>query len=165
MREISDYLKQQVESTPEFYRKPNCKYWRFEQLVLDCGRKMDPDENNSIERGLPKSCYWNCQQLVIKQPELIYCEGYAISQNVGFPFPHGWLLNSEGKLLEPTWESPGEAYWGVAFDWEWVQALLKRRSQQGRDNDLSVFECNYLEEYSLLKEGLPPDAYRQLWGN
>jgi hypothetical protein len=165
MGSISDYLNQQVDSTPAIYRKPDFKYWRFEQLVLDCGREMQPDENSSSERGRTKSCYWNCQQLVSKQPELIYCEGFAVSQNVGFPLSHAWLLNSAGKVLEPTWEFPGEAYLGVAFSWEWIRSLMKSRQQRGRDNDLSVFECNYLEEYSLLKEGLPPDAYYQLRGD
>lgn len=138
------------------------KYRGFEELVLNCGREMQPDENGWIEQGLLKSCYWNCQQLVFQQPELIYSEGYALTKDVGFPIAHAWLLNAEGKVLEPTWESPGEAYLGVAFSWEWVRTLLKSRRQRGRDNDLSVFECNFLEKFSLLKEGLPPDAYCQL---
>jgi hypothetical protein len=143
----------------KMYPNPDWKYGGFEELVLDCGRTMQPDENSSSERGRPKSCYWNCQQLVSKRPELIYCEGYALTEDVGFLIAHAWLLNSEGKVLEPTWESPGEAYWGVAFSYEWVQSLLSQRRQRGRDNELSVFESNYLEKYSLLKEGLPPDAY------
>jgi hypothetical protein len=162
MNKILTLLEKRAALMREVNANPGWKYRSFEELVLDCGREMQPDENSWLEQGLPKSCYWNCQQLVSKQPELIYCEGFAASQDVGFPLAHAWLLNTEGKVLEPTWDSPGEAYLGIAFSWEWVRALLKSRRQQGKKNDLSVFECNFLEKFSLLKEGLSPDAYYPL---
>lgn len=30
------------------------------------------------------------------------------------------------------------------------------------DRANSIFECNYLEDFSLLKQGLPPEAYLKI---
>ena len=162
INEIFELIEKRAALMKEINANPGWKYRGFDELILNCGREMELDENSSIEQGIPKNCYWNCQQLVSKQPELIYCEGFAVSQNLGFPVPHGWLLNSTGKVVEPTWESPCVAYLGVAFSWNWVRSLLKSRRQRGNKNELSVFECNFLEDHSFLKQGWPPDAYYQL---
>jgi hypothetical protein len=75
------------------------------------------------------------------------------------PFAHAWLIDREGRAIDPTWVPPGVAYLGVPLSTKWVQSVLDSRRQRGRDIDLSIFEGNYLEKYSLLKEGLPPEAY------
>lgn len=157
-------LRQLLEERANLMRKahshPDWKYGCFEELVLDCGKEMKakslPDR---IERGKPKNCYYNCQQLLELQPDLIYCEGYALSDDIPMPFAHAWLIDKEGHAIDPTWETPGVAYLGVPFSTKWVRSFLNSRQQRGRNNDLSIFECNYLEDFSLLKQGLPHEAY------
>ena len=142
------------------HSKPEFKYGSFEELVLDCGTAMEaqllPED---IERGLPKSCYWNSQQLAFQRKGLAYVEGYVLAEDISFPIAHAWVLTPEGYAIDPTWQTPGSCYLGIPFSTKWVKSLLVERKKRGRDNDLSIFECNYLEKFSLLKEGLPPDAY------
>lgn len=142
-----------------FYSKPDCKYAGFEELVLDCGTVMAAKPlTEDIDLGLPKSCYMNSQQLAFQRKDLTYVEGYVLAEDISFPIAHAWLLTPEGHAIDPTWETPGICYLGVPFSTEWVKSVLKARKKKGRGNDLSIFECNYLEAYSLLKQGLPPDA-------
>ncbi|MGB7891083.1 MAG: hypothetical protein WCF82_04050 [Microcoleus sp.] len=112
----------------------------------------------TIECGAPKFGYWNCQQLVLASDSLTYVEGYALHADVGFPISHAWLLASDGYAIDPTWDSPG-CYFGVPLSTTWVESVLAART---RIDNLSIFDGNYIEKFSLLKEGLPIDAFANL---
>lgn len=131
------------------------KYNSFEELILDCGREMSfaPLPQN-VEPGLPKGCYYNCLQLLDKHPELIYCEGYALAEGLVLPVPHAWLINLSGEVIDPTWNTDS-AYIGIPFDTDWLISLFESRNPE---DYLSVFENNYMEDFSLLTEGLPEKA-------
>jgi hypothetical protein len=160
LSQLKQYLQDRADLIRKLYSKPDCQYAGFEELVLDCGTTMEAKPlPKNIKRGLPKSCYWNSQQLAFKRKSLTYVEGYVLAQDISFPVAHAWVLTPEGYAIDPTWEAPGICYLGVPFSTKWLKSLLAERKKKGRDNDLSIFECNYLEGFSLLKEGLPPDAY------
>lgn len=157
--EIKQLLQQQVRLMKKFNFHPDWRYNGFEELVLVCGKEMQPRQlPKKIKRGMPKYCYANCQELLKRHPELIYCEGYALTEAVSFPVVHAWLTDKHGRSIDPTWESPGLAYFGVPFSTKWLQSFLEERQKRGRGNDRSVFEGNYIERHSLLKRGLPPKA-------
>jgi hypothetical protein len=160
LSQLKQYLQDRADLIRKLHSKPNCQYAGFEELVLDCGTTMEAKPlPKNIKRGLPKSCYWNSQQLAFKRKSLTYVEGYALAEDVPMAVAHAWLLTPEGYAIDPTWETPGICYLGVPFSTEWVKSVLKARKKRGRGDDLSIFECNYLEKYSLLKQGLPTDAY------
>jgi hypothetical protein len=112
----------------------------------------------TIEFGAPQFSYWNCQQLVLADNSLTYVEGYALHADVGFPISHAWLLAPDGYAIDPTWDSPG-CYFGVPLSTAWVESVLAARH---RMDNLSIFDGNYIEKFSLLKEGLPSDAFANL---
>ena len=160
LSQLKQYLQDRADLIRKLHSKPDCQYAGFEELVLDCGTTMEAKPlPKNIKRGLPKCCYWNSQQLAFKRKSLIYVEGYALAEDVPMAVAHAWLLTPEGYAIDPTWETPGICYLGVPFSTEWVKSVLKERKKRGRGDDLSIFEYNYLEEYSLLKQGLPTDAY------
>lgn len=137
------------------------KYRCFEELVLDLGYSMSVKPLPAyIQRGRPKSCFFNCQKLALEREDLIYVEGYAIPASVPVTLAHAWLLTPDGRAIDPTWENTGlgQAYLGVSLSTNWVNSFVNRRGPRGREMILSVFEGNYLEDYSLLKEGLPLEA-------
>jgi hypothetical protein len=157
---LRQLLKDQVNLTRKVKSYTDWKYNGFEELVLDCGTEMEATSlPKNMERGKPKNCYFNCQQLLKLHSGLTYCEGYALSNTIVIPLAHAWLISPEGKAIDPTWETPSSAYLGVAFSTKWIRAFLKSRQQKSRNNDLSIFECNYLEDFSFLKQGLPLEAY------
>lgn len=152
---LKNFLEKQAELIKKIYPHPEWKYNGFEELILDCGKEMSfaPLPEN-IERGLPKGCYYNCLQILNEYPELIYCEGYALAEGLVLPVPHAWLINSEGKVIEPTWDTKG-CYIGVSFNTDWLISLFESRNCE---DYLAVFESNYMEDFSLLKKGLPEEA-------
>ena len=149
------FLEKQAELIESIYPHPEWKYNSFEELILSCGREMTfaPLPEN-IEPGLPKGCYYNCLQILNEHPELTYCEGYALADGLVLPVPHAWLINPRSEVVDPTWDTAG-AYIGVTFNTDWLMSLLKSRNQEDR---LAVFEGNYIEDFFLLKEGLPDEA-------
>ena len=146
----------QVELMEKIRPNKKWKYKGFEDLVKRCGREMKyaplPED---IERGLPKNCYYNCLELLREHPELTYCEGYALTEDLPLPLAHAWLVDSNGNVIDPTWDDESAVYLGVPFNTQWFIDLLISRN---REDCLSVFESNYLEDFSLLKKGISNDA-------
>jgi hypothetical protein len=60
--------------------------------------------------------------------------------------------------IDPTWDSLG-CYFGVPLATAWVQSVLESRNPL---DNLSIFDGNYIERFSLLKDGLPVDAFANL---
>ena len=139
------------------------KYGGFEELVLDCGVETSfaPLPKN-IKRGLPKSCYYNCFQLLREDLNLTYSEGYALDLELLLPLIHAWLVNKDGEVIDPTWNNCNAAYLGIPFNTQWFINLLWSRQSE---DCLAVFESNYLEDFSLLKEGLPKKAIAFSYSN
>jgi len=159
--ELRQYLQDRVTLLKEIRPNQGWKYTGFEELILDCGKAMEAKPlPTTIKRSLPKGCYWNSQRLAFKQSDLIYVEGYAIAEGIPLAIAHAWLMTTEGYAVDPTWDTPGTAYLGIPLSTKWVKSIFAARKQQGREDDLSILEGNYIEEFSLLKEGLPDDAYK-----
>jgi hypothetical protein len=157
--QIKQYLEGVVAAIELPPNRANWKYQRYEELVLDCGFIMEPQPlPETMEPRIPQFSYWNCQQLVLADSSLTYAEGYALHADVGFPISHAWLLAPDGHAIDPTWDSPG-CYFGVPLATAWVESVLEARH---RIDNLSIFDGNYIERFSLLKDGLPVDAFANL---
>jgi len=157
--QIKRYLKSVVAAIEVPPTRANWNYQRYEELVLDCGFIMEPQPlPKTMEFGAPQFSYWNCQQLAFADSSLTYVEGYALHADVGFPISHAWLLASDGYAIDPTWDSPG-CYFGVPLATTWVESVLATRNHL---DNLSIFDDNYIEKFSLLKEGLPVGAFANL---
>ena len=156
---LKSFLIKQAKLIKKIHPQPEWKFNSFEELVLYCGREMTfASLPENIELGLPKGCYYNSLKILDKHPELAYCEGYALADDLVLPVPHAWLINQESEVIDPTWNIKG-AYIGVSFNTDWLISFLESRNQE---DYLSVFESNYIEDFSLLKEGLPPEAIAPL---
>ena len=83
----------------------------------------------AYRRGREGECWGNSQRRLLRAPDkLIYVEGYAWSSNVGLPFPHAWLADDTGEVLDLTWANPElSAYFGVAFRSKYVLETMVRR--------------------------------------
>ncbi len=160
LAELQEYLQNRVTLLKEIRPNQGWKYTGIEELILDCGTVMEAKPlPKTIKRGLPKSCYHNCQKLAFKHSDLVYVEGYAVAEGISLAIAHSWLMTSDGYAVDPTWDTPGTAYLGIPLSTNWVKSFLKARKQKGREDDLSIFDGNYIEQFSLLKEGLPADAH------
>ena len=153
---LKSFLGKQAQLMRKIHPHPDWKYRGFEELILDCGVEMSftPLLNN-IDRGLPKSCYYNCFQLLKDNLNLTYCEGYALYPDLALPLIHAWLIDEGGQVIDPTWDESDTVYLGVPFNTKWFIELLRSRN---REDCLAVFESNYMEDFSLLKKELPNEA-------
>lgn len=138
-------------------KEPGWKFSCYEEIYLEYGIFMEPRVAPKELKSEPSYCYYNCQQIIRKRKykNLTYVEGYAIAQNVSIPINHAWLLDGDGYAIDPTWRETGLLYFGIPLNNSWVKSFLKARR---RADDLSVFTGNYLEDFSLLKDGLPSHA-------
>jgi len=153
---LKSFLDKQAQLMRQIHPQPDWKYGGFEELILDRGIEMEHAPLlEDIDRGMPKSCYHNCFQLLKDNLDLTYCEGYALYSELPLPLIHAWLVDEDGKVIDLTWDEPDTVYLGVPFETKWFINLLRSRN---REDCLAVFESNHMEDYSLLKEGLPKEA-------
>jgi len=100
-----------------------------EELLLTYGRAFPwRPLPAGVDRGEPRSCFSNAACLALAAPRrYLYCEGYAV--NV-IPVYHGWCLDREGFVVDPTWtgdltpEQP--EYFGIPFRHAYVWRIAKR---------------------------------------
>jgi hypothetical protein len=163
LAKLHQLLQARAALSRKAHPNPDWKYGAFEELVLACGTAMEIKPlPKGIKKAAPGRCYFNSQQLAFKKKHLVYVEGYVLVPDISFPIAHAWLLTLEGHGIDPTLEPPGTAYLGIPFCTQWLKSVLASRKQKGRDNDLSIIEGSYLEDYALLKQGIPADAYHKL---
>ncbi len=162
--QLQEQLKEFLESISlmrSLRKEPDWKFSCYEEMYLEYGIFMEPREVPKELKSEPSHCYYNCQQIICKRKyrNLVYVEGYASAQNVSIPINHAWLLDSDRYAIDPTWKQPGLLYFGIPLSNSWVKSFLKARC---REDDLSIFTGNYLEDFSLLKEGLPFNAIAKI---
>ena len=68
---------------------------------------VDIDTSHTVSREHDcqiKSCYYNCWKIVScgNLNNLRYFEGYVYSERVPIPLEHSWLVDSKGKVIDPT---------------------------------------------------------------
>lgn len=159
IEQFKGYLQDSAAVMQTVGARTDWKYRGFEQLVLECGTMMQPKPlPKKVKRGQPRFCYANCKQLALKNRNLTYVEGYAMAQGVPLPLQHAWLLDTDGYAIDPTWEIPGCCYLGIPLATAWIKSIWDSRKQKGRTDELSIFQGNYLEQFSIFKQGFPADA-------
>lgn len=159
IEQFKGYLQDLAAVMKKVPGRTDWKYRSFEELVLECGRVMEPKPlPKTIKRGQPRLCYANSKQLALKNRNLTYVEGYAMAQGVSIPLQHAWLLDTDGYVIDSTWEPSGCCYLGIAFRTAWVKSIWNSRKQKGRTDELSILQGNHLEDFSIFKQGFPADA-------
>ena len=74
---------------------------------------VDIDSSHTVSRENDcqvKSCYYNCWKAIScgNLKNLRYFEGYVWSKRVPLPLEHSWLVDSKGKVVDPTLIITGE---------------------------------------------------------
>jgi hypothetical protein len=85
-------------------------------FLLEHGREWEAQPlPRHYARQANQLCYMNATQLVTENPRLTYVEGYACHGGL-FPLGHAWAVTKDCKVVDPTWDYPGEStYFGIAF--------------------------------------------------
>jgi 2'-5' RNA ligase/GNAT superfamily N-acetyltransferase/ADP-ribose pyrophosphatase YjhB (NUDIX family) len=104
-------------------------------LLIRKGRGYKRDDSKIDEKyadlpNAPNVCYRNATVAVQRHPELTYVEGYAMPPGVPFPIAHGWTVDPDGNVIDPTWKD-GEHYYGIPFKTEELMAILLHTKEYG----------------------------------
>ncbi len=76
------------------------------------GKEYTTISAKSPTKGKLKECFMNAYQLATGHSGYTYVEGYATTEKVGIPLDHAWVVDKEGRVVDPTWKD-GNAYFGV----------------------------------------------------
>ncbi len=149
----------------DFTGRETWRYGSFEKAILEHGVSAPPKPRPpNIKRGVPTHCYYNCQQLVLKYQSLTYVEGYAVPQGFKFlmPINHAWVLDADGKVIDPTWEPFGICYLGIPMTTEWLKTVWDARYLKDPDGDITIFQGSYMDDFWIVKEGFPAGALTKI---
>jgi len=115
-------------TTHQFILRYGCWYERY-------------DIADVVDFREPQQCYKNATDLVINNPHLVYCEGYALFEGLNRPTYHAWVTGPHGYAIDVTWRKPGLLYAGVPFDREFLLRWLDEVNP--REGVIDDWQNNY----------------------
>jgi hypothetical protein len=98
--------------------------------LLEYGRQFEPTNIKPrwLVMGEAKRCYQNAAAYVAVRDDVFYAEGYALNLEFPVPLEHAWLVDRDGKVIDPTWaEASHNVYVGIAFKPDFVNDVLAMR--------------------------------------
>jgi len=106
----------------------------LEHFVLEHGRpfiEVAPPRWFLPWMQKPRQCFSNSLQLTVVD-RLRYVEGFAVLATVNLPVHHGWCLDGDGRVVDPTWGTRGVTYFGVPFKHAYAAARYEAQINKGR---------------------------------
>jgi hypothetical protein len=105
-----------------------------------------------LAHGKPKSCFLNATAIVLVRDDVAYVEGYALDPNIPIPLQHAWLVDSNGRVIDPTWaDNKGHVYYGIAFKRDFLADALSKAGG----------ECGMLNSGTMRRVRLTRESFGQ----
>ena len=134
-------LQTNVEAIDACYSHTGFKYSSTEELILKHGATYIDINKKSRLKGIPQNCYQNCYDIMLRRPDLTYCEGYATTSKIPIAVVHAWLVDSERQVIDPTWGRRNDpVYIGITFERDYVINFVNTHKLQG------ILESYYLRQ-------------------
>ncbi|MBD2132587.1 hypothetical protein H6F47_09145 [Sphaerospermopsis sp. FACHB-1094] len=149
-------LQQRAELYNKLNKNSDFLYKSVDCLVLAYGQPFTKQIKSPFQ-GEPKSCCQNCYQALYDFPELSYCEGFAMNNNLGIPIIHAWLVNKNLEVIDPTWigdRFQNCTYFGVVLTDDFVLEMTGKTERYG------ILESDYVMDYQLQRQGFPSHALK-----
>ena len=100
------------------------------RLLNTHAKAMEVKKHPKNGTGTPQQCDANAYALAQPETAYRYCEGQATTSNLDFPLDHAWVIDRDGKVIDPTW-ADGAQYFGVAFSPLFVIKVLAKTKHYG----------------------------------
>jgi hypothetical protein len=100
-----------------------------------------------------KMCFVHAAQLALNDDAFVYCEGYALRQDLGMAFHHAWVLDAERayRVIDNTWQHPVTGvYLGIPFATDFLRHTIYAKRSYGIIDD-------YRRDFPVLR--LPPHQF------
>ena len=160
MQDLLDHLKRDLQMHVQFKKQfmqdqvqaayaDGMKFFDYYDLVLALGEGMIGEPRPEwLDRMTPQACYSNCWELCLDSENLTYYEGYGLKKGLIIPVSHAWVVNEEGRVIDPTWTEPETAvYWGIPID---RNVLVEASTRTGMS---AVLESDWMADNWFLREG------------
>lgn len=154
LKYLLECLNQQAHLFDSIYKTSTLNRKSSQRLILENGLPFLKRITPSLFKGEPKSCYQNCTEALLKYPELSYCEGFAISNEISITIAHAWLVNDSSLVVDPTWNEnlTDCTYFGVVFTNEFVREIALKTKCYG------ILDNYRVDRHQILQEGFPKGA-------
>lgn len=96
-------------------------------LCLEHGKVWSGVDRAPVRAGPAKRCFESATLLALGDTSLTYVEGYGCTRQIGIAIHHAWVVDPQGRVLDPTWKE-GVAYCGLPFK----QAALRELTCDSR---------------------------------
>ena len=115
----------------------------------------------------PKQCYYNAWQTLQINPKenFIYCEGYMFIPNIPIGIIHGWLVDKNKNVFDPTIKNyQSNIYIGLTFDPNYVRQVYLNRAIKNnqRSSELNVPKRNRCHKDRVINYGILENNYLDL---
>ncbi len=141
-----DLMSGQMKDPTQFH------YQGISDFILREGQffepRLVPSRSEYLEIG---HCYKNAFWTAL-QEGFVYVEGYAFLAFHDLPMLHAWNLDSDGLVVDRTWNPHGRVYFGVVFPLSVIPR--KRRTQYAVLDD-------WAHGYPILKKAWDREAARK----
>ena len=130
--------------------------YRLEPFVL---RHASPEVRGNplpptINPGTPKECFSNAGQHALFSEDLTYCEGFAMRSDLAIPIHHAWVVDSEGRVIDTTWNDPQNCtYLGVEFSTKFLSKWVFKNKYWGLLASSWSINHAVMKDFELLKSG------------
>lgn len=156
---LLEKLKVEADLIDKIHLTSNFRYKSIQSLILAHGKPFVRKANSPF-KGKPQSCFENCFKALWDFPNLSYCEGFAIDDDLNLAISHAWLVNNSLEVIDPTWigkKFKGSIYFGVVFNREFVMEMAEITRSYG------ILDSDYMNEHKLKREGFPPSALHPIF--
>jgi len=120
-------------------------------FVKQYGRLFQPQRlPPNYRRGAWKACFANSYRMALRHG-FVYVEGYAISSDTGTGCLHSWCVDRQGMVLERTWGHPGNAYFGIPFQTQFLRRTIDARRRSLGDKVYFGLLDDYEARWPLIK--------------
>lgn len=129
---LKQLLDQEVQVRKAYTSPPSDAHsWGASDLVLKYGRiyQFQP-KPNKFKWRIPKLCYKNSRDLVVRSKNLIYVEGYALNSKVPVPILHAWCVRPNSDIVIDVTTEWFDEYLGIPFTREYLSFHWKNWSKK-----------------------------------
>jgi hypothetical protein len=123
----------------------------LERFILRCANVSGIGHGRmpkGMRKGEPKACFENAALRSKPDGTYVYCEGFAMSERIAFPFLHAWLVNKAGQIIDPTLRSPnGYQYLGIKIPHDVLWEELFKTEVYGVLDPGSGLNTDFMDRY------------------
>lgn len=124
--DVVQFLRAMDQARRDLGRMNGTEIKTVDSVILSAGRPWKPARRPpGLRKMRDGSCYRNAWALASRAAGLRYVEGYAATPLSPLPVLHGWCVNDDDVVIDPTWKDPANsAYYGVVIPQDVLGAMM-----------------------------------------